>query len=127
MADYPARTIAVIGLSGCLPGARSVEEYWANLTAGVESISSLTEAELRAAGVSEEVLAQPTYVPRSGIAPDHEVFDAAFFGVSPQEARLMDPQQRLAMQHCYAALNHAGYAPRSTVGRIGVYLGAARS
>ncbi|CAN5400450.1 phthiocerol type I polyketide synthase PpsA [soil metagenome] len=43
-------------------------------------------------------------------------FDAEFFGVSPREAELMDPQQRLAVEVCWEALEHAGVPPRSVAG-----------
>lgn len=43
-------------------------------------------------------------------------FDAEFFGVSPREAELMDPQQRLALEVSWEALEHAGVPPRSLAG-----------
>jgi acyl transferase domain-containing protein/acyl carrier protein len=127
MTGPPPQTIAVVGMSARFPGARSIAEYWDNLVAGLESITALTPEQLRDAGVPDKVAAQPHYVAARGLVPDHDRFDAAFFGYSPREAELMDPQQRLFLQHSYAALNDAGYAPGSVPHRVGVYAGATKS
>jgi acyl transferase domain-containing protein len=58
-------TIAIVGMAGRFPGARSVQEFWHNLRNGVESIRSLTDAELLAVGVPREELARPDYVKRA--------------------------------------------------------------
>ncbi|MEV5721077.1 beta-ketoacyl synthase N-terminal-like domain-containing protein [Amycolatopsis mediterranei] len=128
--SHPDHTIAIVGMSGRFPGARTVAEHWANLLDGVDSVSELSEAQLRAAGVDPGVLGEPDYVPFRALVPGHDRFDAAFFGYSPREAELMDPQQRLFLQHAYDALTDAGHAPGSveaTAGRVGVYAGATGS
>ena len=114
--------VAVIGLAGRFPGARSVDELWANLCDGVESITTFSDAEL-ASSVPAALRADPAYVPRSGVLDGIDLFDAGFFGFSPREAELIDPQRRLFMESCWEALEHAGYDPRRYPGSIGLYAG----
>jgi phthiocerol/phenolphthiocerol synthesis type-I polyketide synthase E len=115
--------IAVIGMAGRFPGAENVDALWENLKAGRESISRFTLDELRAAGVDEESLADPAYVPALGWIPDAADFDAGFFGFTPREAEITDPQQRLFLEMSWAALEHAGYGPGTYDGHVGVYAG----
>lgn len=119
--------IAVIGMAGRFPGARDVDELWRNLSNGVESISELTSSDLVQAGVPRADLEHPNYVRARGLLADAECFDAAFFGVTPAEATVMDPQHRLLLECAWAALEHAGYAPDSVPGVVGVYAGASAS
>jgi phthiocerol/phenolphthiocerol synthesis type-I polyketide synthase E len=116
--------IAIIGWSGRFPGADDIEQLWANLRRGTESISFFTRDELLAAGVDPALLANPHYVPAAAVLDDIESFDAAFFGYNPREAEVMDPQQRIFLETAWSALEHAAYEPRLFGGRIGVYAGA---
>ncbi|PCC68478.1 Acyl transferase domain-containing protein [Nannocystis exedens] len=116
--------IAVIAVAGRFPGAPDVEALWANLRAGTESIARFDADELRAAGTAEAVLRDPRHVPAAAVLDDVEWFDAAFFGVGPREAELMDPQQRLFLECCHEALERAGHDPQRFPGAIGVYAGA---
>ena len=117
-------SIAIVGMAGRFPGARDVECFWENLAAGVESITFFSEQELRAAGVEAELLADPAYVRARSVVDGAEMFDAAFFGVSPREAEVIDPQQRLLLECAWEVLEHAGYDPRRFPGPIGVFAGA---
>ena len=117
--------IAVIGMSARLPGAHDVDEFWSNLCAGVESICFFTRDELLAAGVSPHAIASAGYVPAYAPMPDAFAFDAAFFDVSPREAQVMDPQQRVFLECAWSALEHAGYDPRRFPGPVGVFGGSA--
>ncbi|MCC6177441.1 MAG: polyketide synthase, partial [Chloroflexi bacterium] len=114
-------------MSGRFPGAASVEEFWANVRAGVESIRSFTDAELRASGVDLSVLANPAYVNAHGVLEDVRGFDARLFGFNPREADVLDPQQRLFLECAWEALEHAGYPPNGGVGAVGVYAGVGAS
>lgn len=115
--------VAIIGMAGRFPGAQDPEALWQNLCAGVESITTFGDDELRAAGVSEAELADPRYVKRWGYIDGADCFDAGFFGVSPRDAELMDPQQRLFLESAWAALDSAGYSSRRRICRVGVYGG----
>jgi acyl transferase domain-containing protein len=116
--------IAIIGMAGRFPGARNLAEFWHNLRHGVESITYFSDAELAAAGVAPALLSDPRYVKAWGVLADVEWFDAAFFGFSPREAELMDPQRRLFLECAWEALEDAGYDAEQYRGSIGVYGGA---
>lgn len=118
--------IAIVGMSCRVPGAEGVEAFWDLLAKGREGIRDLSEDEMRAAGVSEEQLRDPAYVRRSGTLSEPFGFDAAFFGYSPRDAELTDPQQRVLLEGAWHALEHAGIVPGAD-GRIGVYAGLAHN
>ncbi|HSF43042.1 MAG TPA: non-ribosomal peptide synthase/polyketide synthase [Thermoanaerobaculia bacterium] len=113
--------VAVIGMSGRFPGAAGLEELWANLRAGIESIATLSDEELLAAGVRPELLAAPGYVKACGALDGIDLFDAGFFGFSPREAETLDPQHRLFLECSWHALENAGYDPRRAPGAVGVF------
>lgn len=115
--------VAIVGMAGRFPGADGIEALWRNLRDGVESITTFTDAELRAAGVPEAELLAPGYVKRWGRVAGADCFDAGFFGLSPREAALIDPQQRLFLETAWAALEGAGHAAGRRDGRVGVYGG----
>jgi len=115
--------IAIIGLAGRFPGAKNVEEFWRNLRDGVEAISFFSDEELKASGVGPAMLEDPSYVKAHGALEGIEWFDAAFFGINPREAEIMDPQHRLFQEAAWEALESAGYNPEKYEGAIGVYAG----
>ncbi|HEX2909580.1 MAG TPA: thioester reductase domain-containing protein [Chloroflexia bacterium] len=115
--------IAIIGMAGRFPGAKNVEQFWRNLRDGVESISTFSEEELLAAGVNPALLNNPDYVRAGGVLEDADMFDAAFFGFSPREAEITDPQHRLFLECAWEALEDAGYDSEQFGGSIGIYAG----
>jgi acyl transferase domain-containing protein len=119
--------IAVVGRAGRFPGASDLEAFWRNLAAGVESITFFTPEELRAAGVPEEILRDPVYVPARGVVAGADGFDAPLFAMSPREARITDPQHRLFLECAWEALEDAGCDPARFPGLIGVFAGASFS
>ncbi|MBW8831940.1 MAG: amino acid adenylation domain-containing protein [Burkholderiales bacterium] len=119
--------IAIVGMAGRFPGANSVAEFWANLVAGVESITELTDQQLDNAGVEAALRSDPRYVRRKGTLDGVDCFDAPFFGYPPREALLMDPQHRLFLEVAWQALEHAGYGGGANAGRVGVYGGTGRA
>lgn len=121
--SWTGTEIAIVGAAGRFPGARSLAEYWANLRSGTESIRRLTRDELLAEGVPAAVIDQPNYVAAAAVLDDVEWWDAKFWGFSPRDAAIMDPQHRLFLECAYEALEHAGHAPDAFAGPIGVYAG----
>ncbi|MBD2607326.1 SDR family NAD(P)-dependent oxidoreductase [Scytonema hofmannii FACHB-248] len=119
--------IAIIGMAGRFPGANKVDSFWQNLRDGVESISFFTDEELISAGVDSAMLNDPNYVKASGVLEDIELFDASFFGFSPREAEITDPQHRLFMECVWSALENAGYNSETYNGQIGLFAGVAAS
>jgi acyl transferase domain-containing protein/acyl carrier protein len=116
--------VAVIGLACRVPGARTPSELWENLSRGVDSISHFTDEELRAAGVAGSLLADTRYVKAAGVVGGTDLFDADFFGFTPNEARVTDPQHRFFLECAWEALEDAGWDPSRFGGRIGVYGGS---
>ena len=119
------RDIAIIGMSCRFPGASNIEQFWANLCAGVESISFFGDEEAIANGVPRDLVNHPDYVKASPILEQIEEFDAEFWGYSVKEAKLLDPQQRLFLECAWESLEDAGYNPLEYAGSIGLYGGAA--
>jgi acyl transferase domain-containing protein/acyl carrier protein len=116
--------VAIVGMSGRFPGASDLRQFWANLRDGVESITFFSDEELRAAGIPEEVLRNESYVKAKPAIDGVELFDAAFFNITPREASIMDPQQRVFLECAWEALETAGYDAERFSGRIGVYGGS---
>jgi acyl transferase domain-containing protein len=87
----PSQTVAIVGMAGRFPGARSVAELWRNLCGGGESITFFERDELLAAGHDAAEIDRPGYVPAAGFLADADCFDAELFGLAPREAEVMDP------------------------------------
>ena len=122
--NFTGLEIAIVGMSLRFPGARNAGEFWQNLRDGVESISFFSDEVLLAAGEDRAMLERSDFVRAYGALEDIELFDAAFFGCTPKEATMMDPQHRLFLECAWEALEHAGHAPESYRGSIGVFAGA---
>ena len=116
--------IAIVGMAGRFPGARNVEEFWRNLRNGVESIRDLTDEELLQAGATPEEVSLANYVKRAAILDDVALFDASFFGFSPRDAAIMDPQHRHFLECAWEALEDAACPPQRFPGSIGVFAGS---
>jgi acyl transferase domain-containing protein len=115
--------IAIIGMACRMPGARTAAEFWANLRNGIQSFTNFSEAELRGSGIDPALLASPNYVRSRGIIGGADEFDASFFGFTPREAELTDPQHRIFLECAWHALEDAGYIPGKEDARIGVFGG----
>ncbi|UCH92121.1 MAG: acyltransferase domain-containing protein, partial [Candidatus Aminicenantes bacterium] len=116
--------IAVIGMACRFPGAGNTREFWKNLKNGVESIAFRNKEELREIALDPGIIDNPNYVPAKGILEDKNNFDAWFFGYTPAEAEIMDPQIRIFHECCWEALEDAGYDPETYEGTISLYAGA---
>jgi acyl transferase domain-containing protein len=116
--------IAIVGMAARVPGARNIEQFWRNLRDGVESVRQLTDEELRATGVDEATIGDPSYVKAAAILEDLDMWDAGFFGFSPKDAAIMDPQHRHFLECAWEAMEHAGHSPDRFKGPIGVFAGS---
>ena len=116
--------IAIVGLAGRFPGSPTLESFWQNLREGRECITVFTEAELLGAGVSAAELADPRYVRARGTLAGVDLFDPGFFGFTPREAELLDPQHRLFLETAWLALENAGCDPDRFSGRAAVFGGS---
>ncbi|MEO0836191.1 MAG: type I polyketide synthase, partial [Cyanobacteria bacterium J06642_3] len=118
-------SIAIIGMAGRFPGANDIYEYWHNLQQGINSIQFLTEDELQESGVSQDLIDNPNYVRAYSSFDGIEDFAADFFGYSPLEAEIIDPQQRIFLESAWTALENAGYSCDRISGKVGVFAGSA--
>ncbi|HEY0781966.1 MAG TPA: type I polyketide synthase, partial [Thermoanaerobaculia bacterium] len=118
--------IAIIGLSGRFPRSADLAELWRNIAGGVDCVTTFADSELEVVP-PPEVLRDPRFVKARGVLDDPELFDAAFFDLSPRQADLMDPQNRLFLEHAHQALEDAGYDPERFPGPIGVFGGVTLS
>jgi acyl transferase domain-containing protein/acyl carrier protein len=119
--------IAIIGLSCRFPKAPDVDAFWRNLANGTDGISRFDDAELEAAGVDQSLLALPQFVKAKPWVEGIDLFDAAFFGIPPRDAELMDPQQRFFLECGFEALEDAGQAGHDPERCVGVFAGVSRS
>lgn len=115
--------IAVVGMAVRVPGAGDLGRYWTNLRHGLSGIRELSMDELDAAGVPGSRSGRPDYVPYAAPLDGFADFDAEFFGLSPKEAAVMDPQHRQFLETAWEAMEHAGHPPESVGGQVGVYAG----
>ncbi|HEX3891038.1 MAG TPA: SDR family NAD(P)-dependent oxidoreductase [Terracidiphilus sp.] len=120
----PSAVLAIVGMAGRFPGAPNIADFWRNIRDGVESVRQLSDAELLAAGATPEELADPCYVKAASRLDDVPMFDAGFFGLSPRDASIMDPQHRHFLECAWEALEDAGHPPRDFNGTIGVFAGS---
>ncbi|MFI5958876.1 SDR family NAD(P)-dependent oxidoreductase [Cryptosporangium sp. NPDC051539] len=116
--------IAIVGMSVTVPGAPDLATFWENLAGGVESIRFYSREEQAALGVPRSRLDDPGFVPAAAALDDPGLLDAGLFGMTPREAELRDPQQRLFLELAHTALEDAGYDPSRYPGDIGVYGGS---
>src|SRR4051812_13790842 len=98
--------VALIGMACRVPKARNYEELWRNLKDGVEGITFFSEEE-----IDPQLRRVPGFVPAGGVIEGLELFDAAFFGFTPREAEITDPQHRLFLECAWEALEDAGCNP----------------
>ena len=115
--------IAIVGMAAHLPGSADVDAYWRNLAGGVSSIARQSREALLAAGEAPHLIDRPDYVPFAATLDGFDQFDAEFFGFSPKEAAIMDPQHRQFLEVAWEAMEQAGHPPSKFPGPIGVYAG----
>ena len=115
--------IAIIGMSVRFPKANTIEQYWDNLIEGRDCIDTFTIEDVSKAGVSETTISNPHYIRRGGRISNPEFFDASFFGYTPREASLLDPQQRIFLKCGWEAIESAGYDVSRLESIVGVFAG----
>jgi acyl transferase domain-containing protein len=115
------QAVAIVGVAGRFPGADNTDRLWDMIVECRTAIRRLSADELSAAGVPAEIAADLTFVPTGADVADIDAFDAEFFGITAEEARLTDPQHRLFLESAWAALEDAGTTPTDHGGRVGVF------
>ena len=123
VAPFGETDIAIVGMAARLPGAANLDAFWDNLRNGRSSIRPLSEDELLAAGESPGLIRHRNYVPFAAPLDDFAGFDAEFFGLSPKDAAIMDPQHRQFLECAWEAMETAGHTPEDAGGPVGVFAG----
>ncbi len=127
--------IAIIGIHGYYPHSANLVEYWENLKQGRDLIDLVPSSRW---DYEEYYHPEPAaaadgkiYCKWGGFLDDYDKFDPQFFKISPEEARVMDPQERLFLQSVWAAIEDAGYTreslkkrcPKARSADVGVFVG----
>lgn len=126
--------IAIIGLAGKYPGANNVQEFWENLKQGKDSITEIPSDrwDLTTFYDEEKGKSGKSYSKWGGFIEDVDKFDPLFFNISPREAEIMEPQERLFLQTAWETIEDAGYTreqlgqstqTNEMTGNVGVFVG----
>lgn len=115
--------IAIVGIGCRFPDAWTPDEFWANITGGVVSMRPLADDVLRQSGVDDATLRADDYVKIGALLPGAADFAAEFFGYTPREAELIDPQQRVFLEAAWEALERAGHGASASRRTVGVFAG----
>lgn len=118
--------IAIIGVAGRYPQADNLQQFWDNLKSGKDSITEVPAERWEHAAFydSDKSKKGKTYTKWGGFINDVDKFDPLFFNISPKEAEMTDPQERLFLETVYHVLEDAGYTKSMIEKRpIGVYVG----
>ena len=125
---YPVNItdIAVIGMTCRFPKAKNPAAYLENIKSGQRCTDTFDKESCSHLGIYEKGQAS-NYVPVSGVIDGIELFDAEFFGITPSEASLMDPQHRILLECAWEALESSGYITKNNGNSIGVYASCSRN
>lgn len=116
--------VAVIGLAGRFPGADDLEEFWANLLGGKDSVEEVPDDRWSLDGFYQpDRTPLRSYSKWGGFLRGIDLFDASFFRIAPKEAAMIDPQERLLLQTAWHTVESAGLTPASLPDSTGVYVG----
>lgn len=123
--EVSIKEMAIIGMALTFPDSSTPEEFWNNLRNGKDSIGEIPDERKRDIerymgflGRTDIVFEQAAYL------KNIDQFDYAFFGLSPKEASLMDPNQRMFLETCWRTIEDAGYGGDRIKGsKTGVYMG----
>jgi pimeloyl-ACP methyl ester carboxylesterase/acyl carrier protein len=129
--------IAIIGVSGRYPGARDLDAYWKVLQQGIDCITEVPAERWSWSDYFTEDRSQAGahFSKWGGFIEDVDKFDSLFFNISPREAEIVDPQERLFLEHVWTALEDAGYRAQELRARtnnpydssVSVYVGVMSS
>jgi len=120
--------IAIVGMAGRFPQADDLDAFWDNLVRGRDVVTEVPAERWDWRAYAHVALPSGKPVSRwGGFIDGADGFDPLFFRIAPREAEAMDPQERLFLETCWQALQHAGYAPEAFAadagGQVGVYAG----
>ena len=133
LAETREQDIAIIGLSGRYPEAVNIEAYWNNLREGKDCIVEVPKERWDWQKYFSEDRSKDGchYSKWGGFITGVDEFDPRFFNIAPSEAKYIDPQERLFLEHAWIAVEDAGYTraglqaagEQDVAGQVGVYVG----
>lgn len=118
--------IAIIGIDGVMPQSENLEEFWNHLKNEDDLITEIPKErwDWKKYYSEDGVKPNTTYSKWGGFMKEVDQFDYKFFGISPKEAELMDPQQRIFLETIYHTIDNAGYRPSDFAGtKTGLFVG----
>ncbi|TAK72865.1 MAG: hypothetical protein EPO11_09505, partial [Gammaproteobacteria bacterium] len=122
-----SREVAIIGMSCRFPKSKDIHAFWDVLTGAqdcIEEIPANRWSEFKEWYHPDPEHEGTAHTKYAGLVEDHDCFDPLFFNISPTEAELIDPQQRIFLEEAWSAIENAGYAPSSLANtKCGVYVG----
>ncbi|AET61188.1 iturin a synthetase a [Paenibacillus terrae HPL-003] len=125
------RDIAIIGMSGKFPQADTLEQFWANVSSGADNIGPYSDERRKDAEAFISRLnteGRNMQIAEGGYLDEVDKFDYSFFKLTPREASLMDPNQRLFLQTAWSTIEDAGYGGKQLAGqKVGVYVGFSKT
>ncbi|MBQ4862220.1 acyltransferase domain-containing protein [Pseudoalteromonas sp. MMG013] len=116
--------IAIVGMAGRFPQAENLQAYWENLASGRESIERKEQS-----SAAHHQSENSNFIHAHSTLNDIKAFDAEFFNMTPADAEVLDPQQRIFLESCYHAIEDAGYTNIGEVEdvRCGIFAGSSIS
>jgi len=120
--------IAIVGMSGVMPQSEDMEEFWENLKNSKDLITVIPPDRWRWEDYYGDPLkeANKSNSKWGGFMKEIDKFDPLFFGVSPREAQMMDPQQRIFLEHVWKAVEDSGQKVSELAGtKTGIFVGVA--
>ena len=125
---FHAKPIAVVGMAGAMPQSEDLQEYWDNLKNAVNMITEIPADRFRWQDFYGDPLREQnkTNSKWGGFMKRIDQFDPLFWGISPYEAELMDPQQRIFLESVYQCIENSGTAVSALSGtKTGLFVGVA--
>ncbi len=127
--DASNTDLAIVGMNGRFPKAKNIDEFWTNLKIGKDCIEEVPKHRWDYAPFyhPDKNNRGTIYSKWGGFIDDVDQFDAKFFGISPVEAEMLDPQERMFLECAYSAMEDAGYTKerirKEFDGKVGVFVG----
>ncbi|GAA3625012.1 beta-ketoacyl synthase N-terminal-like domain-containing protein [Flavivirga jejuensis] len=121
--------IAIIGMTGRYPKAKNLDEFWENLAQGKDCITEIPAErwDHKSYYDKDKNVQDKTYSIWGGFLEDVEKFDPLFFNISPREAELLDPQERLFLENVWDLFENSGYTRTKLQSQyesqVGVFVG----
>lgn len=116
--------IAIIGMTGVFPEAEDVEQFWTNLLEGRDSVREIKRWDTNAFYDPIPQTPNKSYCKWGGLLDRIDLFDPLFFNLSPKQAELMEPRQRIFLQGAWNLIEDAGYSATELEGKkCGVFVG----